>query len=218
MTAFLTLIILGLLGITAWQINKIFQLSKTKKSDSPQGVNDNRDNKIQGYLMLAFGILFYGFMIYNFWNYSKLYPPKSGSAEGAEIDTLMFTTMIVLMIVQAIMQALIFYFGYKYHGRKGQRAKFIAENDKLEFYWTIIPVIVLSGLIIYGLFTWSDIMNVSEEDDDVMVVELYAYQFGWRARYAGEDNTLGKANVRFIEGNNSLGVDESDPYADDDKI
>src|SRR5699024_932168 len=103
MTVFLVLIVLGLLGITIWQISKIFQLSKSKKSESDAGVNDNRDNRIQGYLMLAFGILFYGFMIFNFWEYSKLYPPKAASAEGVSIDTLFFTTIIIIMLVQVIM-------------------------------------------------------------------------------------------------------------------
>jgi len=51
-----------------------------------------------------------------------------------------------------------------------------------------------------------------------MVVELYAYQFDWRARYGGLDNTLGEANVRLIEGLNQLGVDVSDPNAQDDKV
>ena len=60
-------------------------------------------------------------------------------------------------------------------------------------------------------------MNINEEEDP-MIIELYAYQFDWRARYSGEDNTLGKANVRFIEGVNQLGVDESDSYAMDDKV
>jgi cytochrome c oxidase subunit 2 len=57
-----------------------------------------------------------------------------------------------------------------------------------------------------------------DDDDDPMVVELYAYQFDWRARYAGVDNTLGEANVRLIEGVNQLGVDVSDPNAQDDKV
>lgn len=218
MTAFLILIIIALLGVTAWQIVKIFRLSQNKKSDAPGGVNDDRDNKIQGWIMLIFGIGFFGFMIHNFWFYSSFYPPKSASTEGVELDRLFFTTIILIMIVQVIMQALLFYFSYKYHGRKGQKAKFLPENEKLEFAWTIIPVVVLAALIVYGLFTWSDIMNVSEDDDDIMVVELYAYQFGWKARYSGEDNTLGKANVRFIEGINALGVDESDPYSDDDIV
>jgi cytochrome c oxidase subunit 2 len=51
-----------------------------------------------------------------------------------------------------------------------------------------------------------------------MIVELYAYQFDWRARYSGQDNTLGEANVRLIEGANQLGVDTSDPNAQDDIV
>ncbi len=218
MTAFLILIVLALLGITAWQISKIFNLSKTRKSETPRGVQDNRDNKIQGIITGIVGFLLIAFMVYNYVEYSQLYPPKSASAEGVEIDHLFFTAIIIITVVQFIMQFLLFYFGYKYHGRKGQRAKFYPDNEKLEFTWTILPVIVLSVLIIWGLFTWSDIMNVSKETDDVMVVELYAYQFGWKIRYSGEDNTLGKANVRFIEGKNTLGVDESDPYAQDDIV
>jgi len=62
-------------------------------------------------------------------------------------------------------------------------------------------------------------MNVSLENDP-LVVELYAQQFSWKARYAGADNTLGKANVRLIDIDraNILGVDESDPNAKDDVI
>jgi hypothetical protein len=36
-------------------------------------------------------------------------------------------------------------------------------------------------------------------------------------RYSGNDNVLGKANVRFIEGANA-GVDLADPYAQDDIV
>lgn len=216
MTVFLILIVIALLGVTVWQMSKIYRLSQSKApDDSP--IANNKDNKNQGILMLVFTVFLYGFMIFNFWDYSALYPPKSGSEHGVDIDRLFFVSIIVIMIVQLVTQFLLFYFSYKYHGKSGQKALFYADNDKLEFVWTIIPVIVLAGLIIYGLFTWSEIMNVSE-DEDTLVIELYAYQFGWKARYAGEDNTLGKANVRFIKGVNTLGVDESDPYAKDDKV
>ena len=110
-----------------------------------------------------------------------------------------------------------FFFSSSLKKFKDKKALFYAENHRLEFIWTIIPVIVLAVLIIYGLFTWTDIMSF-DEDDDPMVVELYAYQFDWRARYGGLDNTLGEANVRLIEGLNQLGVDVSDPNAQDDKV
>lgn len=57
-----------------------------------------------------------------------------------------------------------------------------------------------------------------DEEEEVIYVELYAKQFSWEARYGGDDNALGKANVRFIEGINTVGVDMSDPNAQDDKI
>ena len=57
-----------------------------------------------------------------------------------------------------------------------------------------------------------------DKDEDVIEIELYAQQFKWTARYSGDDNVLGKANVRYIEGINSVGVDLGDPNAQDDKI
>ncbi|MUP44527.1 cytochrome c oxidase subunit II [Gramella sp. BOM4] len=216
MTVFLVIIVLALLAVTAWQISKIFQMSKRPDADTSQVAND-KDNKLNGLLMLGFVIFLYVITIYCFWEYGRFYLPEAASDHGSEYDTLMFVSIALIMFVQIITQGLLHFFAYKYKGEKGKRALFYADNDKLEFIWTIIPVITLAGLIIYGLFTWSDIMNVDMEEDP-MVVELYAYQFAWRARYAGDDNTLGKANVRFIEGVNQLGVDESDSYGKDDKI
>lgn len=216
MTVFLVIIVIALLAVTGWQISKIFQLSKSHDADTSQVAND-KDNRINGILMLGFVIFLYFISIYCFWEYGRFYLPEAASEHGSEYDTLMFVSIALIMVVQVLTQGLLHFFAFKYKGKKTQKALFYADNDKLEFIWTIIPVIVLAGLIIYGLFTWSDIMNISE-DEDPMVVELYAYQFAWKARYSGEDNTLGKANVRFIEGVNQLGVDESDSYGEDDVI
>jgi cytochrome c oxidase subunit 2 len=46
---------------------------------------------------------------------------------------------------------------------------------------------------------------------------VYSQQFRWDARYAGEDNTLGRGNVNYIKGMNTMGVDMSDINALDDK-
>src|SRR6056300_1965555 len=90
----------------------------------------------------------------------------------------------------------------------------------MEAIWTIIIVIVLAGLILYGLFTWTDIMTV-EENDEALVVELYAQQFNWKARYAGDDGVLGDANVRFLQdfdGKNLVVIDATDPNGFDDVV
>ena len=79
------------------------------------------------------------------------------------LDNLMIISMVVIFFVQTVTQFLLHYFAFKYKGEKGRKALFFADNNKLEAIWTIIPVIVLAGLIIQGLFTWTSIMNVDEE-------------------------------------------------------
>ncbi|MBZ0328464.1 MAG: cytochrome c oxidase subunit II [Altibacter sp.] len=216
MTAFLVVLVIILFGVAIWQMGKIFEMSKAKQSNTSEIASD-KDNNINGWLMLGFVLLIYLILAICFWKWFDVLLPDSASEHGVGIDNLMLVSMILIFFVGIITQWLLHYFAFKYKGEKNKKALFYADNDKLEFIWTIIPVIVLAGLIIYGLFTWSDIMNI-DTDDDPLVVELYAYQFDWRARYGGNDNTLGEANVRLIEGVNQLGVDASDPNAQDDVI
>jgi cytochrome c oxidase subunit 2 len=218
MTAFLVVLVIILFGITVLQMGKIFGMSKTatELGESSEIASD-KDNNVNGWLMLMFVLFTYGLLILCFWKWGDVFLPQAASEHGAGIDNLMLISMVLIFFVGFVTLWLLSYFSFKYRGFKGNRALYFADNDKLEFIWTIIPVIVLAGLIIYGLFTWTAIMNVGEEEDP-MIVELYAYQFDWRARYSGPDNTLGEANVRLIEGVNQLGVDTSDPNAQDDVV
>ena len=218
MTVFLTILVLISIMVAIWQLVKIFDLANADNVDSP--VATDKDNRVNGYLMMGFLAFIYIITIVSMVKWGDLPLMSNSAAEhGQKIDNLMIVSMVIIFIVQTITQFLLHYFAFKYKGEKGKKALFYADNDKLEFIWTIIPVIVLAGLIIYGLFTWSDIMNY-EEDDDALIVELYAQQFNWKARYAGEDNVLGDANVRLINLDNAniLGLDESDPNAQDDII
>lgn len=220
MTALLTILVLVFILVAIWQMVKIFDLTQSNSKEDHNQVANDKDNKFQGYLMLGFLVFIYAITIFSFVEYGDL-PLLSNSASehGPDIDRLMILSLVVIFIVQTITQFLLHYFAFKYRGEKGKKALFYADNNKLEAIWTIIPVIVLAALIIQGLFTWTNIMNVNE-DNDPLVLELYAQQFNWTARYAGNDNTLGKANVRLIDIDkaNVLGVDESDPNAQDDII
>jgi len=218
MNIFLILSVLVLIAISIWQITKIFELSQAKKVNTQ--VADDDDNNLNGKLMFAFLIFIYGITIFSFWSYGDVLLPNSASEHGVDYDNLMWISFAIIFFVQTITQALLHYFSYKYRGEKGKKALFYADNDKLEMIWTIIPVITLAGLILYGLYTWTDIMTV-EENDEALVVELYAQQFNWKARYAGEDGVLGDANVRFLqdfEGRNLVGIDATDPNGFDDVV
>lgn len=217
MTSLLILLVIVLIGIAVWQLTKIFDLTQLGASNANSEVANDADNKVNGYLMFAFVGFIYVFTIYGFLNWGDLVLATPASEHGVAYDNLMDISFLLIFVVQFITQFLLHFFAYKYKGKDGQSALYFADNNKLEAIWTIIPVIVLSGLIMYGLYTWNDIMYFDEEEE-VIYVELYAKQFNWEARYSGEDNTLGKSNVRLIEGVNTLGVDLEDPAANDDKV
>jgi len=217
MTSLLVIIVLVLLAVALWQLTKIFDLTQVgSSSDSSQVAND-KDNNIQGYLMFGFLAFIYIFTIYGLLTWGNLPLHTPASEHGTEVDRLMNITWVLIFTVQAITQALLHYFAFKYKGKKDQKALYFADNNKLEALWSIIPAVTLAGLILYGLYAWTNIMFI-DEDEDTIVIELYAQQFKWTARLAGEDNVLGKANVRYIEGVNTLGVDLSDKNAQDDIV
>jgi cytochrome c oxidase subunit 2 len=218
MTTLLVLIVVVLLAVALWQLTKIFDLTQVGGNVNDTQVANDNDNKVNGYLMFGFLGFIYLTTIFCLLNYGH-FPliGDSASEHGPEIDNLMMISMVLIFFVQTVTQALLHYFAFKYRGKQGQKALYFADNNKLEFIWSIIPAVVLAGLILYGLYAWTNIMFVDEKDEEeAIVIELYAQQFKWEARYAGTDNVLGKANVRYIEGVNTLGVDLSDPNAQDD--
>ncbi len=216
----LILSVLVLVAIAIWQMGKIFEFSQlsTKQDGHPEVANDT-DNKNNGYLLFAFLIFIYGITIFSLVRYGKFLLPEAASDFGPNYDRMMGITLAIIFFVQVVTQALLHYFGYRYRGEKGKKALFYADNDRLEAIWTLIPVVVLAGLIIYGLGAWIDITDINDEGDP-LEVELYAQQFNWTARYGGQDNVLGSASVRLIDIDraNVLGLDESDPYSSDDII
>lgn len=219
MTTPLILAVLVLVAIAIWQLAKIFELSQMGADRANDQIANDSDNKYNGYLLFAFLVFIYGITIFSFAKYGKMLLPMPASEHGADYDQLMWISFAIIFFVQTVTQFLLHYFGYKYRGEKGKKALFYADNDRLEFIWTIIPVITLASLILYGLYSWVNIMDINDEDDP-LVVELYAQQFNWTARYGGEDNVLGDASVRLIDINaaNVLGLDSGDPNGADDVI
>ena len=217
MTSLLVIIVLVLLAVALWQLTKIFDLTQVGANPDRSEIATDDDNNVQGYLMFGFLAFLYIFSIYGLFKWGPLVLHTPASEHGFEVDRLMNITWLLIFIVQAITQVLLHYFAFKYRGTKDRKALYFADNNKLELIWSGIPAVVLAGLILYGLYAWTNIMFV-DEDEDTIIIEVYAQQFNWKIRYAGEDNVLGKANVRLIEGVNSLGVDMADPYSQDDIV
>lgn len=215
----LLIILVGIFAIVVIaQAVRVLELSGSLKKESSDTDVTDKDNRTQGLLLLIFMIFMFGSFVWMIMAYSGSLLPKSASVHGDDIDGLWDISMWLIIAVFFITQTLLFFFAYKYKGAKNKKATYIEHDNRLEFIWTIVPAVVLAALIIYGLTTWVNVMDPTYEDEQPMVVEIYSQQFSWTARYAGEDNKLGFANVGLIKGANVLGVDTKDVNSGDDII
>jgi len=223
MTNIIIFIVAFLVIVTLVQILRVSELMASVQKTDINDVTD-KDNKTQARLFLIVGSLFIGFVIWQILEWSPFLLPPASSDHGSQIDTLMQFTMGLILTVFFILTPVLFFFAYKYRGRANNTAYYYTHNNKLEIIWTVIPTIVLTGVIIFGLKTWDKAMNV--DTTDAQVIGIYGRglgYFSWTARYAGEDNKLGSANYKLVypinpKGTNTLGVDMEDPTAADDKI
>jgi len=216
MTNILIFIIAILIIATLVQIVRVSELLSEIKNKDVNEVTD-KDNNTQGILFLIVGFGFLIFVVWQMITWNHLLLPPASSVHGTQIDFLMKMSMGLILIVFFVLSPILFYFLYKYRGKKSNKAYFFSHNNKLEVVWTVIPTIILTGFIIFGLKTWDNAMNV-EITESTKVIEVYGKQFNWTARYSGIDNTLGKANYKLVKGKNTLGVDMVDVNSADDKM
>ena len=214
MNGLLIALVILLAIVTLAQVMKIFEASNSLNKGKDNDVTD-KDNNTQGTLFFVVGMLFLASVVWMYMAWGDRLLPKPASSHGVDTDNVMNVSMIIINIVFFIVQPILFYFAFKYRGIKNRKASYYEHNNKLELIWTFVPALALAVLIIWGLDSWGNIMNPENEEEPI-VIEVYAQQFAWTARYSGEDNKLGYANVHLIEGANALGVDMDDQFSADD--
>ncbi len=205
-----------LLIVAVSQLARVFELASALKGGLKNKPTE-KDNRVNGRLWMVYLISFFAFIIWQFINYGPRTLPEAASESGVKLDWLFNFNMVIIFIVFVITHILLFFFAFKYYGRDKNRATFFPHNNKLELIWTSVPAAVLAVIIFLGLKLWSEITTPAN-DKTSEVIEIYTKQFDFTIRYAGTDNTLGKANYKLVQGANVLGLDSADANGHDDKI
>ncbi|OON69175.1 cytochrome c oxidase subunit II [Hymenobacter sp. CRA2] len=171
-------------------------------------------NRVNAILMVVFMVVGMAAFAYSFVaNFDKMNPPIA-SVHGLHTEKLFWTTMIIIGIVFVLTQVALFVYSYKYQYREGRRAFFYSHNNKIEVIWTVIPAIVMAGLVFGGWKEWSNIMGPAPKD--AVEVEIMGKQFNFLVRYPGRDQKLGRINYRLIDATNEFGFDLNDQRGLDD--
>lgn len=194
--------------------NIALQVARLRGVEILKGVDlDKLNSRLWlGFLVFGMAGAFWSIYVYK----DTFIMSNSASEHGESIDFMFWITMAVAMIVFVGTNALLMWFAYKYPHGEGRKAKFYPENHKLELIWTVVPAIVLTILVVFGIRTWTNVM-VADPPKDAFQVELNAQQFAWNLRYPGPDGKFGTINLHLIdEANNLLGVNFAEPVSHDD--
>lgn len=197
----LCVVVLGILAVA--QLARVYELTSRLRGKREEDISP-ADNRMNGGLMWLFCIVYFAFFLWLLVAYKDKMLPLAASAHGVETDWLMNFNWIILFIAFVPTNILLFYFAGKYTYDKNRRAFWQPHNNKLELIWTVVPAAVLAVIIIYGLNSWNRI--TAPASPDAVVVEIYAKQFDWTARYPGADGVMGATDFRLINGTNPLGI------------
>ncbi|MCX7769266.1 MAG: hypothetical protein N2110_09650, partial [Flavobacteriales bacterium] len=202
--------------VTLTKIITVSNLIDTIRGKKPWEIT-YKENGINGLLCLF--MVFFGWFLYVYF-YIKYVRggyllPEAASLHGKDIDQLSDVSFTIISIAYMVVQPFLWYFAYRYRMRPNSKGYHFAHNTRLEMVWTIIPAIVFCSLIYYGLKIWISVF-FNKPEGDRLLLELYAQQFSWTARYAGADKQLGEANYCMISDINTLGI--ITPYTIDDQL
>lgn len=195
----------------------IFQLAKTTEYVSMMRGEEKatqESTRINGRLFLVFMILG---IIALFWSvsaYKKDMVLHAVSVHGQWIDSMFNTTLFFTGIVFLLTQIALFYFAWRYKHTQNSKALYYPENNRLEMWWTIIPAIVLTTLVVIGLYRWFQITSPAPQD--ALQIEVTGRQFNWMFRYPGKDGKLGDHKFGYIDDVNAVGINFDDSASRDD--
>lgn len=163
-------------------------------------------------IVVALVVLIAGSVIFHLVSPWYLTPLASNwSTIDFTIDLTFWITGFVFVAVNLFMAYAVYRFRYD----KNRRSDYEPENHKLELWLTGLTSVGVAAMLAPGLFVWADFVTVPE---DAHEVEVVAQQWHWSYRFPGKDGKFGAVESRYVSDDNHFGMEEADPYGQDDVL
>jgi len=144
--------------------------------------------------------------------------PELASAHGGEVDSLM-SYIHWLMAVLFVGWSLLFVFMLvRFNRRRNPKASYTGPKTKASSYVeggvALAEAILLVG---FSIPIWYQRVEAFPPEDQAVEVRVVGEQFAWNVHYPGPDGVFGRAAPELVDQQtNPLGIDRSDPAAQDD--
>jgi cytochrome c oxidase subunit 2 len=114
-------------------------------------------------------------------------PPRSATESGSSINTLYWMIIGVTGLVFILVEAALILFLVRYRKRPGapdgEEGPQVHGNTRLELIWTVIPVLILIGIMAVTIIKVPSVNATPPAGSDPLVVRVDAHMFYWEYTY-----------------------------------
>ncbi len=144
----------------------------------------------------------------------------TASEHGYQIDQMLeFVHWIMLLLFIGWTTFFIFTL-IRFHRSRNPKADYHGVRSRASSHIEIMVVVVVWVFLVgFGIPLWSKRVNGPKPEEGVADrVRLIAEQYKWNFHYPGKDGVFGRQDINLISAANPIGLDRSDPAAQDDLV
>lgn len=152
---------------------------------------------------VLFTLLLLAVPVLGVWTFVKapewgLWFPPHVASYGDQLDNLFYLILWMVTTTFLLTEVALVLFVWKFSAKRNDKALYTHGSHKLEMVWTAIPAVLLVFIAFTQMSAWNsikiDIPDGSEPDEPYSaaapLMEVYASQFDWRARYPDEQGNF----------------------------
>ena len=145
--------------------------------------------------------------------------PPDYSAHGPEIDSLIVGEHWMIAILFIFWAGFIIFALVRFRaGKRNRPASYAGMRSRWPVYAIaavfVVEIIDLVGFSIPAWAHWAHPLPAG--GDKPLEVRVIGEQFAWNVHYPGPDGIFGRSKVELVSTDNPLGLDPTDPHAQDD--
>ena len=145
------------------------------------------------------------------------YMPPDYSAHGPELDQLSLYVHWLMAILFVGWGLLFVYMLLRFRASKHPKALYHGTHSHVSSYAeagiAVVEIILLVGFSIPAWYRWT---KPPDPQKNPLEVRVIGEQFAWNVHYPGADGIFGRTDVKLVTTSNPLGIDATDPHAQDD--
>jgi cytochrome c oxidase subunit 2 len=119
--------------------------------------------------------------------------PEQASDTAARVDHLFIFLLVVTGAVALLVTVLVIGFAVKYRRRgEGDRTPRIPGSARLEWFWTITPLLIFLVMFVWGAIVYTDVTRPPPDAVEVFVV---GKQWMWKIQHPGGQREINELHV-----------------------